>query len=281
MSEKFERLKSLLSCGATSDECLFYDCSDNLIIIGGTRLQTFNLPLDVNNIYKLALVYVQDGNIVLKKIFDEFTISEFDKSLIYFTLRESDTKKFKEGKAEAQLKVLLEDGTILVSTKLKINVVSSLDNSFFNYKDTTLESLLLNVNEQKINLTQFKNIAAGSNETHICRFIFDSSWDKLTKKAIFKDEYNNCISNVNIDRNDLCIIPKEVISAPGNIYIGVVGTSGSVTRPTEWSNSVRVTNSCSFTEVAGVTKELDATQIKLQAKTEDNCLPDIDFDQEI
>ena len=29
MSEQFDRLRQLLSVGATQDECLFYDCNDN------------------------------------------------------------------------------------------------------------------------------------------------------------------------------------------------------------------------------------------------------------
>ena len=251
MSEQFERLRQLLSCGATSDECLFYECSDNTFLFFGTKFQTFKMPLDIDYIYKLALVYVQNGNIILKKTIDDFSVAEFDRSLIYFTLSEVDTRKFKKGKVEAQFKVLLEDGTILVSNILKINAVGVLDNSLFDYYNGVLETLQCNIREQENKLVQFKEIAAGSNKIHICRFIFDSTWDNFTKKAIFKDEYNNFIDNVNINKDNLCVIPVEVISAPGNIYIGVIGTYGEVEMPTEWSNSARVLNSCNYTEVAG------------------------------
>ena len=258
MSERFNRLRQLLTQGATSDECLFYDCNDNTILIGGTKLQTFKMPLDIKYIYKLELVYVQNNNIIIKKTIKDFSVAEFDQSLIYFTLNELDTLKFKKGKVDAQLKVLLEDGTILISNILRINAIESLDTSLFNYYNSTLESLQCTVKEQEISLVQFKEIAAGSNKVHICRFIFDSAWKNFTKKAIFKDEYNNIIKNVSINKDDLCLIPSEVISAPGNIYIGVVGINGETQIPTEWSNSAKITKSCSYTEVAGRQQDNDA-----------------------
>ena len=175
MSERFNRLRQLLTQGATSDECLFYDCNDNTILIGGTKLQTFKMPLDIKYIYKLELVYVQNNNIIIKKTIKDFSVAEFDQSLIYFTLNELDTLKFKKGKVDAQLKVLLEDGTILISNILRINAIESLDTSLFNYYNSTLESLQCTVKEQEISLVQFKEIAAGSNKVHICRFIFDSA----------------------------------------------------------------------------------------------------------
>lgn len=244
--DKFNRLRQLLSLGATSDECLFYECNDNIINIGGTKMQTFKMPIDVKYIKKLALVYSQDGHIIIKKVLKDFSIAEFDDSLIYFNFTEEETSRFKQGKVEAQLKVLLSDQSILISNILKINAIEPLDNSYLNYDSGVLKSLQCNVNGQKIKLTQFIDIAASSNKTHFCKFIFDSSWDQLEKTAIFKDEHNNYIDDVEIDEDNFCVIPSEVIAAPGNIYIGVLGKKSDSIRPTEWSNSIRVLNSCLY-----------------------------------
>ena len=245
MSDKFNRLKQLLAQGATSDECLFYDCNDNVIHIGATEFQSFNLPIESKKLKKLVLVYVQNGDIILKKFLNDFEVAPFDNSLIYFTLSELETSKLSKGKVEAQLKVLLEDNTILISNILKINAIDSIDPSFFNYEESTLESIQCNIKEQQIKAVQFSEIAAGSKDLHICKFIFDSSWDKLDKTALFKDEYNNKIEDVKIE-NNTCKIPESIIAGPGNIYIGVVGKYLNSTRPTEWSNSIRVVNSCTY-----------------------------------
>ena len=246
MSEKFNRLKQLLSCGATQDECLFYECNDNLIIIGANKQQSFKLPFSIKLVKKLILIYTQNDDIIIKKTLDDFDVAEFDDSLIYFDIQEADTLKFHEGKANAQMKVLLEDDSILVSSELYINAVKTLDGMKFNITKPSIESIHVNVSEQTAKAVQFSSIAAGSNQTHYCKFVFDSSWDKLEKKAIFKDEYNEYIDDVKIDDNDICTIPPTIIAQPGNIYIGVVGKNGNIVRPTEWSNSIRVLNSCTY-----------------------------------
>lgn len=243
MSEQFERLRQLLSCGATSDECLFYDCHDDIIIAGGNKLETFKLPMQAKYIKKLSLIYVQDNHIILKKDLNDLTISEFDDSLLYFKLSENDTMRFNKGKAEAQLKVLLNDGEILVSAILKINVVESLDDMFFNNYDPNLNAIQANVNGQDIKLKTFTDIVANINNIYNCEFIFDSTWDNLSKYILFKDEYNNSLYVELLNNN--CKLPKEVLTGPGNIYVGVIGfEQGSPKRSTMWSNSIRVIKSC-------------------------------------
>lgn len=242
MSEQFNRLRQLLSQGATSDMCLFYECNDDVIIIGGTRMQTFKMPLNVKYIKKLSIIYVQDDSIILKKTLNDLNVAKFDESLLYFKLSENDTMKFSKGKAAAQLKVLLEDGSILISNTLKINVIDTIDNSFFNNYSEDLDSLQITVSNLGIKLNQFIDIVANINNIYKCNFIFDSSWDSYEKYAVFRDEYNNKV-NVKLV-NDKCEIPSEVLSGPGNIYVGVTGVSGSFTRATTWSNSVRVLVSC-------------------------------------
>ena len=246
MSEQFDRLRQLLSVGATQDECLFYDCNDNVIIIGGTRQQTFKMPLTKKGIKKLSIVYTQDGNIILNKTLDQFTESDFDSSLLYFTLSEEETSRFNEGDVEAQLKLLLEDDTILVSSILYIKAIRTLDDMLFN---TTKDYIAIQVTikEQNVHVIQFKDIVANSKDVYKCKFIFDSSWDKFTKTINFKDENNNYITNINLDDDNCCVIPHQVISAPGNMYLGVVGKFEELVKPTDWSNSIRVSNSCNYT----------------------------------
>lgn len=243
MSEQFERLRQLLSCGATSDECLFYECHDDIIIAGGNKLETFKLPIPIKYIKKLNLIYVQDDHIILKKNLNDLTVAEFDDSLLYFKLNENDTMRFNKGRAKAQLKVLLEDGTILISAILKINVVETLDDMFFNNYDPNLNAIQANVNGQDIKLKLFTDIVANVNNIYGCEFIFDSTWDNLSKYALFKDEYNNSLYVELL--NDRCNLPKEVLTGPGNIYIGIIGfESGAPKRSTTWSNSFRVLKSC-------------------------------------
>lgn len=280
-NKQFERLRQLLSGGCTDDECLFYECNDNLIIIGANKQQIFKLPISIKRVKKLLLVYTQNNNIIIKKILDNLKIADFDDSLIYFDLLENDTLKFKEGKVNAQLKVLLDTNDILVSNELEINAIKTLDNLKFNIDNAFIESLQAIVNDQDIKLIQFSNVSSGSNKTHYCRFIFDSSWDDLDKKAIFKDEYNNYIDDVDIDKiSGICKIPKSIISNPGNIYVGVVGSIGNVVRPTEWSNSIRVSKSCTYN---GFLKE-EENEYSLEDDIIDIMLNNkedyIDFEQE-
>lgn len=245
-NKQFNRFKQLLSGGATYDECLFYECNDNLIIIGANKQQLFKLPIDIKSIKKLVLIYIQNDNIILKKTLKDFTVADFDDSLIYFDMLEYETNKFKEGKVEAQMKVLLEDNSILVSNVIQINAVESIDKLNFNISSVDINSIQVTVNNQEAKLIQFNTIAAESEETHFCKFIFDSSWDRLLKKAVFKNEYNEYVDNIKIDKNNMCKIPTNIIAQPGNVYVGVVGTISNVTRPTEWSNAFRVTNSCTY-----------------------------------
>lgn len=253
--KKFDTLKQLLSGGATSGMCLFNipGTSDDLIVIGGTREETFNLPFSVKLIKKMLITYTENGSIILKKHLDDCEVSYFNDSLLYFTLSEEETSNFTEGDVELQMKVLLEDGSILVSAVLHAKAVETIDDRYFVRSDEEIYSLQANVNNQEINVVQFFEIAADSDELYNCRFTFDSSWEKFDKVAIFKDEYNHLIKDVKI-KNNVCQIPTEVIAQPGLIYVGVLGTRMNVKKPTEWSNSIRVSNSCTYTQFASASE---------------------------
>lgn len=243
MSDNFERLKQLLSGGVTPDECLFCDGNgDNLLIIGGTKSQTFNLPFKYDYIKKLVIVYVQNDNIVLKKVLDDTYVSSFDDSLLYFTLSEKETYLFEKGPIQSQMKVELLNGSIIVSDIFNLFAVDTLDDAYFVDDELELYPIQVEVSRQNVKAKENSIVVAGSEELYKCKFEFDSSWDKFSKIAFFKDEYNHIIGSL-ID-NKTCIIPVDVLGGPGRLYVGVLGEyNGKISKPTEWSNSVRINNS--------------------------------------
>lgn len=243
MSDNFERLKQLLSGGVTPDECLFCDGNDdNLLIIGGTKSQTFNLPFEYDYIKKLVIVYVQNDNIVLKKVLDDTYVSSFDDSLLYFTLSEKETYLFEKGPIQSQMKVELLNGSIIVSEIFNLFAVDTLDKAYFVDNELELYPIQVEVSRQNVKAKENSIVVAGSEELYKCKFEFDSSWDKFSKIAFFKDEYNHIIGSL-ID-NKTCIIPVDVLGGPGRLYVGILGEyNGKISKPTEWSNSVRINNS--------------------------------------
>ena len=245
MADKFDIYKQLLSGGATSDECLFCDNyfnDDDLIIIGGTREQTFNLPFSYDLLRKLAIVYVEDGVTLLTKTLDDTYVSSFDDSLLYYTLTEDETFRFSPGEIKVQMKCLLEDGSILISQIFNVLAVDTIDNKYFNTYDLEMYPILVDVNKQVVELKQLSKLVSGTYDLYKCRFNFDSTWDKFVKIAMFKDEYNHLAASV--IKNNICSIPNIISFKAGRINVGVLGEyDGKVWKPTEWSNSVRVTTS--------------------------------------
>ena len=176
MSDNFERLKMLLSGGVTPDECLFCDGNDdNLLIIGGTKSQTFNLPFNYDLIKKLVIVYVQNDEIVLKKVLDDTYVSSFDNSLLYFTLSEKETYQFNKGPIKAQMKIELNDGSIIVSEIFNLFAVETLDSAYFTDDDLELYPVQVEVSRQNVNVKENSLVVAGSKELYKCKFEFDSS----------------------------------------------------------------------------------------------------------
>lgn len=257
MSDNFERLKQLLSGGVTPDECLFCDGNDDdLLIIGGTRQQTFNLPFDYDMVKKLMIVYVQDDKIIIKKTLKDVTKSVFDKSLIYFTLNEVDTFKFNVGRILAQMKVLLDDGSILVSDMFHIKAVKTIDDTYFANDSDKLCALEADVTSNVVRLTEVHDLYTGSDDYYTCRFDFDSTWDRFYKIVLFKDSYNNVVAKY-LDKDE-CLIPSMITRYPGLINVGVIGqgdlssTGDAVIKSTGWSNSIRVDLGCNTLKQSSV-----------------------------
>jgi len=171
----FDDLKNILSCGATQDECLFCN-EEDVVLRGSVKQQTFKLPMDSAIIKKLSIYYCQDGKIALKKTLGDITVSDFDSSLIYFKLSEYETYRLKSKfLLEVQMKVLLEDGSILISEPFKVKVKDTIDNTLFS--DGVLQYVALDVNVNGPNIEIIKNcdITSGSELSYLCKFNYDSS----------------------------------------------------------------------------------------------------------
>ena len=85
--------------------------------------------------------------------------------------------------------------------------------------------------DQVLRLTNTPVIASGGvNEDHV-DFTFCDLWTGFVKTAVF---YNNRgVYYSLLDEQDTCVIPYEVLSSKGNLYISVFGYLDGVTRTSE------------------------------------------------
>ena len=247
MTDRFEMLRQILSYGSASDTSIFnmHFSGDNNIIIGGSCQQTFNLPFNNKIIKKLWISYVQDDKVVIRKELDNCDIACFDDTLLFFNLKESETSLFRRGDVTAQLKVQLKSGDIIISDTLHIKAIATIDDQMFVENDSSILAIRANVVGRNISLESYCDIVAEIsdnklNQAYICKFIFDGTWDAyVSKTVLFKDEYNHLIS-VDLEADDTCRIPFEVIQRPGRIYVGVTGGEERFKKTSEWSESLRV-----------------------------------------
>ncbi len=76
-------------------------------------------------------------------------------------------------------------------------------------------------------------ITTGAQQVFRVVFEFDSSWEGLTKTAVFKNSEKTI--SVLLDKENSCIIPHEVLTLSEMLYAGVYGVgSGTVVLPTVW-----------------------------------------------
>ena len=74
-------------------------------------------------------------------------------------------------------------------------------------------------------------IASGGVEVDRVSFDFCDKWNGLIKTAVFYRSADE-VYHVQLDNKDECCIPKEVLTTPGILYIGAIGTKdGVVVRP--------------------------------------------------
>lgn len=85
--------------------------------------------------------------------------------------------------------------------------------------------------DQKLMLTSKPVIASGGINEDSILFTFDEAWDGYTKTAVFyrsKEAVYHCEL---VD--DMCIIPSEVIALKGEMFFGVFGVKGNMTKTSQ------------------------------------------------
>ena len=76
---------------------------------------------------------------------------------------------------------------------------------------------------------EYTVLTARSVETVTAHFDFDAEWDGYTKTAVFAS--GDTVKRVLLDRSNQCIVPWEVLTQPGMLQIGAVGTDGDKILP--------------------------------------------------
>ena len=74
-------------------------------------------------------------------------------------------------------------------------------------------------------------IASGGLDEEKISFDFCPLWNGFTKKIVFKYDEASSIE-VDIDANNSCVIPAQVVAKPGTISFGVYGTNSDGVRRT-------------------------------------------------
>lgn len=82
-----------------------------------------------------------------------------------------------------------------------------------------------------------ERLISGSVNIYTCEFIFDECWDGYTVTAVFSTG-NRTIDRPVIDNE--CEIPEEILRPNAKFRIGIVGVKGNITKPTTYSDWLRV-----------------------------------------
>ena len=93
---------------------------------------------------------------------------------------------------------------------------------------TTIKARVI---DQAMQVTSVPTLASGGDNVIRLEVTFDSLWNGFGKTAIFYREANQVYHVVM--RSDACIVPREVMTEAGKLYMGILGVSGSTTRTTE------------------------------------------------
>ena len=81
---------------------------------------------------------------------------------------------------------------------------------------------------QTMRFTNTPTISSGDVNYDTITFDFCGQWDNFVKTAIFYRDENDVYYQL-LDENNTCIIPKEVLTDKGTIYLGVFGVKNNVT----------------------------------------------------
>ena len=223
----------------TSSESNMSCCHDDYIIIGTTTEHSFSIDLDPESISKILVSYSQildgENHVVLEK---EFTGYDIEEGYLTFQLNEFDTLSFNsEVDALVQLKVILNGGSILASRPYYLEILTTNNSSALAARH--IEELRGIISGTSITIDKFI-LLAGTTGAYRVNFSLDSSWDNLTLKAVFKNTLYNKMVTVDLDGDNSCMIPDDIISSPCRLSISVVGSDENIIKSTEWSKTLFV-----------------------------------------
>lgn len=85
--------------------------------------------------------------------------------------------------------------------------------------------------DQTLTLSNVPTLASGSREVVQIYFTFDTAWLGMTKTAVFYRDPEQVYHALLV--NNTATVPHEVLADDGVFFLGVFGTDGEQTRPTE------------------------------------------------
>lgn len=93
-----------------------------------------------------------------------------------------------------------------------------------------MSKIVITTDDQKLSFTNMPDIYSGDVNYDEVEFIFDSTWDSMSRTAIFfTKETESEPTGVYLSTNNTAKIPSELITKKGILYIGVFGVIGDDT----------------------------------------------------
>lgn len=94
-------------------------------------------------------------------------------------------------------------------------------------KQTLIRAQVL---DQELHILNRPTVASGGFGEDLIEFLFCEKWNGLTKTAVFYRDIN--LPFFQVLENDACVIPWEVLTTDGDLFLGVLGESASGVRRT-------------------------------------------------
>ena len=85
-------------------------------------------------------------------------------------------------------------------------------------------NIIFKISELRMSCFNAKEVPSGSVNILIAKFLCDSDWDGLDKRATFSNTKTNITKTVPLDLNSECPIPWEVIAEDGPMEVILMGT---------------------------------------------------------
>lgn len=94
-----------------------------------------------------------------------------------------------------------------------------------------MSEIYINVADQVIDITESPLVASGGVKENYVNFTFSEEWDGFTKSAVFYQDEDNVYYSV--ITNNRAVIPWEVMTKAGRVFIGVYGVKNDVVRTSQ------------------------------------------------